>query len=381
MDWKEACQEGDLEAVEAFLSQDDADINGDHLKCYEDEAQGCITGAPYYTPLGESARYGHVEVVKRLLEAGAVVDRLNYRSETALHQALAAGKTGTAKLLLEAGANPNLAGCLGNGVTSCRLNKDLVDLVLSFGADPTVPDPWGQTTFDALVFDIQNPEPGESKRALGILAKLVDVWPQDHLQFEPLKAFVAEASEALMSAKDRKKLEAKKFRELGRPRDGWVDEILAMLDGDLLEIRPTVDLLVKHTLSWDAPVSSPEWPAIVERLIDMTPDYSELTEEVYGERLSVEDMDEDEGGVLDMISDERLCTAEDVFTLLAKPAALARPDYAELFTKMCEVKLERLGHYNGGQDELEELLGLDGFGARADADKLRVIAGKAYPFI
>lgn len=379
--WKRACQEGKLEIVELLLSEDDPDLNGDRSECYHEEDTGLLK-APYYTPLGEAARYGHTDILQKLLEAGALVDRLNYRTETALHQALAAGKGNTARMLLEAGSNPNLAGCLGNGVAACRLRLDMVELVLGYGADPTVPDPWGQTAFDFLRFDLNEKiDVGEAKKALAILNKLLTIWPQQHPQYQELSAFVAEASDALMNSKDRKKNEAKKYREMGKPHAGWADAILKLLDGELIQIRETVDKLVEHTLSWEAPIAAPEWRDIVLKLIDLTVDYGDETENAYGERLSVDDMEDDEGGVLDMISDERLCTAEDVFTLLAHPAALARDDFAELFQKMCKVKAERLGFFSFGQDELEALMESEDFKQRPDYEELMTLAKSAYPFL
>ena len=55
-----------------------------------------------------AAGYGHMEILSILLKAGAKIDRRGVGQATALHEALEAGQTKAAILLLEAGANPTL---------------------------------------------------------------------------------------------------------------------------------------------------------------------------------------------------------------------------------------------------------------------------------
>jgi ankyrin repeat protein len=62
------------------------------------------TGTPRSTALMEAGRGGHVAIGRRLLAAGARVDRPDARGETALHWAARHGRTGFAEMLLEHGA-------------------------------------------------------------------------------------------------------------------------------------------------------------------------------------------------------------------------------------------------------------------------------------
>jgi len=65
-----AAYDGQLERVKELLDRG-ANANGDDEPKYTDEAEGCLTNEPYYTPLGEAARAGHASLVRLLLDAGA----------------------------------------------------------------------------------------------------------------------------------------------------------------------------------------------------------------------------------------------------------------------------------------------------------------------
>lgn len=79
----QAALDGNLEGVKRQIAKS-APLDGEDCGTYDDEAEGCITGAPYYTPLGEAARMGHLECTRALLDAGAAIDVINYRNETPL---------------------------------------------------------------------------------------------------------------------------------------------------------------------------------------------------------------------------------------------------------------------------------------------------------
>jgi uncharacterized protein len=90
-------------------------------------------------PLKTFAGLGDVEAVTWLLARGANPD-LTDTGATALHDAVAGDHLECARSLLQAGANPNqpdVDGC----VPMWRLQSDaMLDLLLSFGADPTIGD-------------------------------------------------------------------------------------------------------------------------------------------------------------------------------------------------------------------------------------------------
>ena len=107
-----------------------------------------------FTPLILACYRGNIAVAEYLAPK---VSNINYNSSngTALASVAVKGNTGLAKLLLENGANPNLAD--PNGVTPLVYavqfeNKELTALLIKHKADKNYRDNEGKTPYDHAVF-------------------------------------------------------------------------------------------------------------------------------------------------------------------------------------------------------------------------------------
>lgn len=90
------------------------------------------TGRWRSTPLMEAARDGHVAIARRLLHAGARVNRRDAFGETALHWAARAGQRAFVALLLEAGADRtirSLADSTATAVAAAAGHEELATLL------------------------------------------------------------------------------------------------------------------------------------------------------------------------------------------------------------------------------------------------------------
>jgi len=122
----QAAAKGDAEQVRALLAQG-ADPNE--------------SGKRGITPLMWAGRAGHVAVVEALLGAGALPDvrDRHVNGWTALVHAIHKNQNGVARVLLAAGADPNLR--LDGGTTALMFaaaygNTEIVRALLEKGADP-----------------------------------------------------------------------------------------------------------------------------------------------------------------------------------------------------------------------------------------------------
>ena len=60
------------------------------------------------TPLHSAARWGRIEIVNMLIEAGALIDPKNALNQTPLHYAVVYQHPEVVKVLLKAGADPTI---------------------------------------------------------------------------------------------------------------------------------------------------------------------------------------------------------------------------------------------------------------------------------
>jgi len=103
-----------------------------------------------FTPVALAAFFGQPAAVKALIAAGADVNAAakNPLKVAALHAAVAGGKLEIVRALLEAGADPNAQqqqGFRPIHEAGTKANRALAELLLSHGADPTLPNDAGQT--------------------------------------------------------------------------------------------------------------------------------------------------------------------------------------------------------------------------------------------
>ena len=101
-----------------------------------------------WTPLYNAAIHSRTNITKLLLDAGADPNMASTDGETPLMMVACNGSTDLVKLLLSAGADPNKAN--NDGITplevavSRELN-DIVTILLEAGADPNKANNWGET--------------------------------------------------------------------------------------------------------------------------------------------------------------------------------------------------------------------------------------------
>ena len=106
-----------------------------------------------FTPLGLATFFGHLELVKYLLEKSADVNLAarNSMKTTPLHSAAARRRTAIARILLEGGAEVNARQT--SGVTALHSaahngNLELLKILLENGADKTLRTEEGKTALD-----------------------------------------------------------------------------------------------------------------------------------------------------------------------------------------------------------------------------------------
>jgi ankyrin repeat protein len=118
-----------------------------------DAALATTYSADGFTPLHFAAFFGHPDVAELLLGNGAEVDALGrgFMTGTALHSATAASHAEIVRMLVEAGAKPNLR--QEGGATPLHAavaNADIasIDALLAHGADPSLTKDDGESILE-----------------------------------------------------------------------------------------------------------------------------------------------------------------------------------------------------------------------------------------
>lgn len=129
-------------------------------------------GSSGRTPLMEAAFDGNIDVVRALIQSGAIISIQNSYGLTALHDAAAEGHSEIVELLIKSGAN--IDACSNQNVTPLMCAAawdyfDTVKLLLDLGADASIQDCIGATALDTAI------EKGEDDR----IVELLKSWSQD----------------------------------------------------------------------------------------------------------------------------------------------------------------------------------------------------------
>ena len=153
-------------------------------------------------------------------------------------------------------------------------------------------------------------------------------------------------------------------------------------DQDEDQARQDLEALCTAVLADERAIAHPDWGALVRAVVDLSVDYRTMTEDAYGEALDPDDAADDEGGVVDLITDFGLSTIGLAFGLLAHPAAVGRADWAELVRHVLEEKRKRFGtsaFLSEGWEACDALFASEAVRAHPDARTLHALASEILP--
>lgn len=107
-----------------------------------------------WNPLMIAVHFGHEDVLRLLIEYGALIDKQGENGRNALFMAVYQNRKQIAKFLLSKGANPNLKDSFGQTPLLMSINKQndpqIIKDLLKYGADPRVPNDKGIDAYEYL---------------------------------------------------------------------------------------------------------------------------------------------------------------------------------------------------------------------------------------
>ena len=108
---------------------------------------------------------------------------------------------------------------------------------------------------------------------------------------------------------------------------------------------------------------------------------SELTSALYyGTSLTIDQMDDDEGGAMDLYADERMSTVELCLLACRAPGASERDDFVDLVREICTTKDERVSNLSFGDAEAVALIRDLEQQGHPQAAALREHARRCFPY-
>jgi hypothetical protein len=356
--------DGNLEGAKHQISIG-APLDGSDCATYDEHTDGCITGAPYYTPLGEAARMGHIEIVQALLAAGTPVDGVDYRNETALIMSASADHLKIVELLIARGANVNHVGCLGTALCVVQPGWKpnaiaIAKALLAAGASPLATASYTESAVDKWLDEIARGR-AEKKVAPKLLELLQLMLPQAGDQASRVEQGIAQLDKKVGGAKKASAKAGASYVQLAKADSKtWQADVKAALGPiNKEEGREAIEAVCKQVLAMPAAIAHPAWPLLVLDVLALSKTYADVTKQSYGKALPVSKMGDDEGGAIDYYSDEHLYTFDWVLHVLSQKDAIANQYWPALVGAVCDAKKKAVGYYSFGDDEVAAMLAID----------------------
>ena len=133
----EYIRNNDLESVKKLIESDNTLLEiGNYLS---------------YTPLHIATFYGHIDIIKYLVECGADIETKDNDGNTPLYSSSYKGRLDVVKYLISVGVDIESKNNYDDTplhIASVRYHIKIVEYLLSKGADPYIKNKYGDTTVD-----------------------------------------------------------------------------------------------------------------------------------------------------------------------------------------------------------------------------------------